>query len=290
MQTSKYLVANAHDLRWGLTVNTVGYEEIEPDGAYPTRGHSDGYYFEVERGRILNEYQILYVTEGRGVFQSTHTPPTTVKTGDVFLLFPGEWHSYHPGRGMGWKCYWIGFKGANIDARVKAGFLSCSKTIYHIGYSGEVVRLYDSALQAAREEAASSQQLLAGIVNHLIGLVYALERNIVLGTNELYVEAINKARVIIRRHLENELTIQDVAREVGMGYSNFRKLFKEFTGISPALYQQDLRLQRAKELLSTTPMTIREIAYSLNFESADYFSAKFKKKTGLTPSEFRCQG
>ena len=100
MQTAEYLVANAHDLRWGLTVNTVGYEEIEPDGAYPTRGHSDGYYFEVERGRILNEYQILYVTEGRGVFQSTHTPPTTVKLAMFFCFFrangiriipKGEW-------------------------------------------------------------------------------------------------------------------------------------------------------------------------------------------------------
>ena len=74
---------------------------------------------------------------------------------------------------------------------------------------------------------------------------------------------------------------------MGVSYSNFRKLFKEFTGISPSLYQQDLKLQRAKELLSTTNLSIKEIAYRLNFESPDYFSSKFKIKTNLKPSEYR---
>jgi AraC-like DNA-binding protein len=98
---------------------------------------------------------------------------------------------------------------------------------------------------------------------------------------------INRARLRIRESLELPLTIQQVAEDMGVSYSNFRKLFKEHTGISPAVYQQDLRLQRAKELLSTTNMSIKEIAYRLNFESPDYFSAKFKAKTGRRPSELR---
>ena len=74
---------------------------------------------------------------------------------------------------------------------------------------------------------------------------------------------------------------------MGVSYSNFRKLFKEYTGISPALYQQDLKLQRAKELLSTTGMSIKNIAYQLNFDSPDYFSSKFRNKTGVSPSNYR---
>ena len=76
---------------------------------------------------------------------------------------------------------------------------------------------------------------------------------------------------------------------MNVSYSNFRKLFKEFTGVSPALYQQDLRLQRAKELLTTTDLSIKQIAYQLRFESPDYFSSKFKIKTGMKPSDFREQ-
>lgn len=287
MQKSKYLVANERDLLWGLTVSTVGYEEISPGDSYPTRGHADGYYFHIETGRELNEYQLLYLTEGEGVFHSTHIKEATIKEGDLFLLFPGEWHSYNPLPDKGWKSYWIGFKGKNADDRVTAGFLSPEKPIYHVGYSEEIVSIYDKAFQSAVEEKAYSQQLMAGIVNHLIGLMYSLERNIELNKNQTHVNMVNRARKRIREALESSLTIQEIAEELGVSYSNFRKLFKEYTGLSPATYQQDLKLQRAKELLTTSDLSIKEIAYQLNFDSPDYFSAKFKIKTGRKPSEFR---
>ena len=287
MQTSKYLLATERDAEWGLTISTVGREEIAPGEAYPTKGHADGYYFDLQKGRILDEYQLLYQPEGEGVFSSAHLPETKIKAGDIFLLFPGEWHSYHPSGTKGWKSYWIGFKGKNIDDRVKAGFLSPEKPIYHVGYSNEIIALYEEAYKTAQEEAAFAQQTMAGIVNHLIGKMYSLERNIVLSKDAKHVDMINKARLRIRETLEDTLTIQEIAQELGISYSSFRKLFKEYTGMAPAMYQQSLRLQRAKELLSTTDESIKEIAYRLNFESPDYFSAKFKNQTGMKPSDFR---
>ena len=207
----------------------------------------------------------------------------------MFLLFPGEWHTYHPNPHTGWKSHWIGFKGKNMDDRVTAGFLTPEKPIYHVGYSFVLESLYQRALDEATKENAYSQQLMAGIVNYLIGMMYSLERNIELNKNHLHVDMINRARLRIRESLESDLTIQKIAEDLGVSYSNFRKLFKEYTGLSPATYQQDLRLLRAKELLSTTDLTIKEIAYRLNFESPDYFSAKFKAKMGCKPSEARSQ-
>lgn len=287
MQNSKYMLATDRDLKWGLTVSTVGYEEIAPGDPYPTKGHADGYYFNIEKGRVLNEYQLLYNPEGEGVFESAHCPQTKIKAGDMFLLFPGEWHTYHPNPRVGWKSHWIGFKGRNMDDRVKAGFLTPEKPIYHVGYSAIIEGLYRRAFAAAREEAAYSQQEMAGLVNHLIGKMYSLERNIELSRNQQQVDMIDKARWRIRESLESETTIQDIAEELGVSYSNFRKLFKEYTGLSPSTYQQELRLLRAKELLSTTDLSIKEIAYRLNFESPDYFSAKFKAKMGIKPSEVK---
>ena len=288
MQTSKYMLASDRDQLWGLTVTTIGYEEIGNDDPYPTRGHADGYYFDLQKGRILPEYQLLYIIEGGGVFHSRTVPEARLKEGDFFLLFPGEWHSYHPTGPRGWKKYWIGFRGHNMDDRVRAGFLSPTKPIYHVGFSEKIVQLYRSAYEAALAEEAYSQQVMAGIVNLLIGLMYSLERNIELKSrNQEHVNMINRAQLRIRESLESSLTIQQVAEEMGVSYSNFRKLFKEHTGLSPAVYQQDLRLQRAKELLTTTDMSIKEIAYRLNFESPDYFSSKFRVKTGRKPSDLR---
>ena len=66
MQTSKYMLANERDSLWGLTVTTIGHEKIEPFESYPTKGHADGYYFDLEKGRTLNEFQLLYNPEGEG--------------------------------------------------------------------------------------------------------------------------------------------------------------------------------------------------------------------------------
>ena len=145
MQTSKYMLANERDLKWGLSVTTIGYEEIAPGDPYPTKGHADGYYFDLSKGRTLNEYQLLYNPEGEGIFHSASIKEARLREGDMFLLFPGEWHSYHPLNNRGWKSYWIGFKGHNMDERVKAGFLSPQKPIYHIGFSDSIVRLYKQA-------------------------------------------------------------------------------------------------------------------------------------------------
>ena len=154
-------------------------------------------------------------------------------------------------------------------------------------YSSVIESLYRKAYDTAVEEAAYCQQLMAGLVNLLIGEMYSLERNIEFNKNHAQVAMIGKARLRISDTLESNVTIQQIAEELGVSYSNFRKLFKEYTGLSPATYQQELRLRRAKELLTTTDLSVKEIAYRLNFESPDYFSAKFKAKMGCKPSDIK---
>ena len=65
METSahiKYLLANEQDNRWGVVVTTTGYQIIEPQTSYPPSNHPVRYLFSVEKGRLLNEYQLIYKT------------------------------------------------------------------------------------------------------------------------------------------------------------------------------------------------------------------------------------
>lgn len=62
----KYLVANESDHRWGITATSVGFQRVDPDEAYPSPIHPRGYYFDVVSGRVLDEYQLIYVVDGRG--------------------------------------------------------------------------------------------------------------------------------------------------------------------------------------------------------------------------------
>lgn len=287
MKPIKYIIENERDLLWGLSINTVGYETIDKGEKYPTNEHLDNYYFSPQKGRVLQEYQLIYIAEGEGVFQTQSIERTVITAGTMFLLFPDEWHTYRPAPETGWKQYWIGFKGINIDLRVKNGFLCKNQPIFNVGINEEIVHLYRQAIEVADRENAYFQQMLAGITNHLLGLMYSLDRNNQFNTNEHSITQINRARILMHENIESALSIQEIAKELGMSYSSFRKLFKEYTGLSPACYFQDIKLQRAKDLLRYTPISIKEIAYTLNFESPDYFSTQFKKKTGKRPRDFR---
>ncbi|RYY54340.1 MAG: AraC family transcriptional regulator, partial [Chitinophagaceae bacterium] len=83
------------------------------------------------------------------------------------------------------------------------------------------------------------------------------------------------------------LSLEEIAAELNISYSWFRRVFKQYTGFSPAQYQLEIKLQKAKELLTSTNMPVKEITYELNFESASYFVTFFKSKTGLSPGDYR---
>ena len=98
---------------------------------------------------------------------------------------------------------------------------------------------------------------------------------------------ISKAKFLLQESIENPINLEEMVKELPMGYSKFRKSFKEMTGISPNQYHLDLRLDKAKELLASTNLTINEIAYKTGFGSIFYFSRLFKKKNGVSPKWFR---
>ena len=60
----KYLIVNDMDQRYGLWVNTVGFQSIQPNSPYPLKDHPTGYFFNAQKGRILREYQLVYITKG----------------------------------------------------------------------------------------------------------------------------------------------------------------------------------------------------------------------------------
>lgn len=76
----KYLIVNDMDQKYGLWVNTVGFQSIQPNSPYPLKDHPTGYFFNAQKGRILREYQLVYITKGRGVFSSETTPDINRKT------------------------------------------------------------------------------------------------------------------------------------------------------------------------------------------------------------------
>ncbi len=282
----KYLFANEEDKEWGTTINSVGYQHVYPNSIYPPESHPASYLFSDQRGRVLNEYQLLYITRGSGLLRSQSFGGDEVKEGTMFLIFPGEWHSYAPEKTGGWDEYWIGFEGSSIDNRVSKRFFEAANPLFAVGLREDIVDLYKKAIDIATEQRAGYQQLLAGIVDLLLGHAYSQNKHASFDDLKV-VNQINKAKIIIRENFRLDISPEEVANRVNMSYSWFRRLFKQYTGFGPAQYILELKIQHSKELLASTLLNSQQIAYEAGLSNADYFCTVFKKKTGVTPIRYR---
>lgn len=282
-----YLAAGTQDERWGTVVTTVGYQFVPPGGRYPLSRHPERYDFTPQSGRVLGEYQMVYITRGSGYFSSASCRRQKVSAGTVLALFPDEWHDYAPDPASGWDEYWVGFRGASAEALFRERFFTPSEPLLHIGVSATVVGLYEDLLGFAQREKSGCQQMAAGIVMHILGAVYYKHRNRAFTNNVYMVDKINQARIMMKDCSEGNLSCEEIARRLGLGYTWFRRMFRQYTGVPPAQYMLQQKILRAKELLSSTGMTISEVAYRLRFENPGQFATLFRKKTGMTPSDFR---
>jgi AraC-like DNA-binding protein len=282
----RYLAIREDDFKWGITVTTAGFQSIGPHCEYPPAGHPERYDFSYARGRILEEYQIVYITEGSGLFESGKNQQTAITAGTFFLLTPGEWHRYRPDQNSGWDAFWVGFSGEIADNLVTSGYFSGKDPVINIGLAEEAVDLYLRIIEACKEERPGFQQFISGMVMHLMGYIYYRQKDKDFAEN-MAIRSMNKARLIIRERIDQKQEPEKIAAELNMSYSWFRRLFRQYTGISPQKYIAGLRIQRAKELLSGTSRSVKEIADAMSFENMDYFSSWFRKLSGMTPTQYR---
>lgn len=288
-QKIHYMTFSPRDEEWGIVCTTAGYQTVAPNSDYPPAGlHPSNYLLSRQRGRTLREYQMVYITEGEGWFESAHCRRTRITAGTMFLIFPDEWHNYAPARATGWKEYWIGFRGKYIDGRVQNGFFSPERPLVSLGNDINIEQFYMEVLREAEFENTGFQMLISSVVIHILGLaVYKQNFHRYEGT--AISDKIEKAKNLMRLKIGQNVSPEKIAAEIGIGYTWFRREFKEQVGISPAQYQQQLRHIEAKKLLLGTDLTIAEIAYDLGFSGPNMFSTFFHKMEGITPTAFRRQ-
>lgn len=92
---------------------------------------------------------------------------------------------------------------------------------------------------------------------------------------------------IMHNQMDNsKLTIDEFAQELGMGRTVFYQKLKSIVGLSPIDFVREMRIKRAKQLMETGEYNVSTIAYMTGFNDPKYFSKCFKKKYGVSPSEF----
>lgn len=91
----------------------------------------------------------------------------------------------------------------------------------------------------------------------------------------------------ILNDLKRQWTVEEMADYVELSAAHLQKLFNTSIGTSPIAYLRELRLEKARELLETTFYRINQICYETGILDNSHFTRDFKKKYGVTPTEYR---
>lgn len=281
----KYLTTATEDVTWGIYLNTAGSLTIPPKTEYPAKEHPSGYYFTWEQGRELQEYQLNYITEGEGIFENS-SGIFPVRTGSLLVTFPGVWHRYRPDFQTGWTENYIGFGGQVAENFMQHRLFKPEQPVIQIGEREEVLDTFLKIFDLIETEQPGFQHIASGLIIKLLGYLVAFDKQKEFSGKKI-AQVIEEARFQMRREVGKNFNLEEFAAENNIGYSWFRRMFKNYTGLSPRQYCLQIKIMRAKELLLSTNLSVKEISYELGFESIHYFSRLFKQKTGISPAKFR---
>jgi AraC-like DNA-binding protein len=174
------------------------------------------------------------------------------------------WHRYKPHPNHGWEEYWVGFNGHYPDELMRKKIFVPESPFVDVGLNDELLQLFHLLISTVATAQPGYRQIITGITLQILGLVNAIAKYRTVDEGNPP-KMIAKAKFLLQESIESPINLEEMVKELPMGYSRFRKLFKETVGISPNQYLLELRLNKAKELLQSTNLSINEIAYKTGF-------------------------
>ncbi|OQY33178.1 MAG: hypothetical protein B6241_08735 [Spirochaetaceae bacterium 4572_59] len=281
----RYLPYSDVDVLWQLYATTVGIVNIQKGEPYPFKADEQppAYTCDWSTGRVLSEFQFVYITEGVGRFRSFQGD-FTVSAGTVLLLVPGERHWYQPDKDTGWTEYWLGFNGECAEKWLERSFIERDNPLYHIGISQSVIALFEKAIHYAMQEPVCMQQMIASLVPQILARLQGSRKNI--GKEKEYDSLLDQARSVFEKNIYVKFDVEAITKALNVNYHTLRDYFNEHTGLSPYQYFLQMKINKAKELLFQKDLSVKEVSFKLAFDNPYYFSRFFKKKTGVSPSKW----
>ena len=251
-----------------------------------------------------NEMELIYIKKGNGIV-SIDLNYHSVSQGDLVIVYPGRIHSITNSDNSRLEYENIIF---NINMLMPK---ECDRNTFeyfgHINNSDnnmtyiirpadlhyrEIISFIDEADKVCETFPAGFELKIRSC---LYSFFFALHTYYsYTGGSEvsgsLFIDKMNKLKLIIR-YIENNYThavsIHDIADECHFSESHFMKFFKQCTGTSFISYLNDYRLLIASRMLTSTDLSVTQIASECGFDNISYFNRCFKKKYGTAPSKMR---
>jgi AraC-like DNA-binding protein len=236
----------------------------------------------------------LWIDSPKRVFElrggmASLTQPGQLHSAEGELMLPGRWS-------------WIQFRVPS-DARSAMPGLTLRETstvrhalaavrppVFH--YSPDLEHCFERLFGEHRRPTPESPIAARGILHELIAWIIRDHRNEQMRQDREqtgYSPPIMRVIEWLREHLDENVSIGDLADVAGLSPSYFRRWFHREVGSSPSDYLTQMRIEKSKRMLAETDRSVTDIAMALGYNTSAYFTAVFHRETGTTPTDFRKQ-
>ncbi|MHC4885997.1 MAG: AraC family transcriptional regulator [Planctomycetota bacterium] len=230
---------------------------------------------------ITPQYAMNYVHEGEGVYTTADGQSYNLTRGSVLQRFPNSRHS-------------VAFKTPALFLVVAlpsqawemlqlTGLAGPERPVFQTEPDDTLKDRFDNLAESL---AQCSDRGLTDVFMEMLGMMTELHSRAVEAPGQtmdrVIIQAMDRLATVNAR-----TSIPDLAAELGMGYSNFRKRFKAQVGQSPGAFQMTRRIEVSLNLLSDSRRSISDIARELGYPDIYTFSTQFKRVMGFSPKEAR---
>jgi len=275
--TKKYMcledLEQLYDLKVAspLHLSYCGREKCDP-------GASFGPY-------IRNNFVIHIVTEGKGIYKIGNRE-FLVGAGEMFAIYPGDTTYYEADHDDPWSYMWIGFNGLRAKTAVEAIGFTKEKPVLDAGDLSRIRDSIDRMLIARQLNHIDAMRRMSALYETL-AIMMELNENENTHAQNNNVKYVNMAIDCIATGYSENIKISEIASKVGINRSYLTSIFKQQLNMSPQEYLINFRIEIASELLRTTTEPIGSIAVAVGYSDPLTFSKAFRKKTNMTPTEYR---
>lgn len=214
-----------------------------------------------------------------------------LQAGSIFLLTPADFHAVIPDSGAPLELFNIIFS-SNLLRMDVYQLLFDDLKVYMTDVSGQSFAALEAEFRRLWQEVNEPRVGQHLVIQHTLErILIDLARSCQTGeADEARQEGqkdIHNALVYIHHHFREPLTLEDAARQACLSPNYFSESFRKLSGTSFQSYLQNLRLQFAGSLLSSSNLSITDVCYASGFNTLSHFERAFKQKYGTAPRRFQ---
>lgn len=233
---------------------------------------------------VIDYYSCFLLLSGSGFYYTKDDVKIPIHAGNFVQRIPGNCHSTEINPDGNWLEFFISFGRTTYDYLQSLNLLPTYSPVKKVSYDDSTIQMFYKLLQQLKEAedielpymSLKVQKMVLHILHHTPKVTY----------KDSLTESMEEACRLLSSEVNANISLKDVAATLNMGYENFRKQFRKFTGTSPAQYRINQKMKHAK-LMLLSGIPIKETAMLTGYSDTYCFTKQFTHSVGISPGRYK---